>query len=72
MQRNSVITPRPVLEAWRQIHVSSGVDQGAVYGCVDWYLYHEEALASETPASRRMTQTTPSTGAGWSGVPTGA
>jgi hypothetical protein len=68
MQRNGVISLRTALEAWRQVHASSSVDQGAVYGCVDWYLYHEEALTGSSSSSQQMSPpkgAAPTGGAAW-------
>ncbi len=50
MHGNGVISLL-ALEAWRHARASPGAAQDAVYGCVDWYLYHEQALASGSPAA---------------------
>jgi len=46
MHGNSVITLRPARAAWPPIAGAPRADADAVYGCVDWYLYQDRALAS--------------------------
>jgi hypothetical protein len=52
MQRNSVISLRPALGMRRTPRDVTGADPGALYGCVDWYLYHEvtASACSSRPA----------------------
>ena len=52
MHGNGVISLRLAREAWWHARASPGVGQDAVYGCVDWYLYHEQALANGSPAAQ--------------------
>jgi hypothetical protein len=51
MHGNRVISLGLPREAWLQARPSPGVGQDAVYGCVDWYLYHDQTLASSSPAA---------------------
>lgn len=53
MQRNSVISLQPALGTWRTLRELTGADPGAVYGCVDWYLYQETTLAGCASRSSR-------------------
>ncbi len=53
MQRDSVIALQPTPGTWRGLRDLAGADPDAVYGCVDWYLYHEPTLAECTPRSSR-------------------
>jgi hypothetical protein len=51
MQRDSVISLRPAQGQWRRLRDLAGVDPDAVYGCVDWYPYHDSALATREPSA---------------------
>ncbi len=69
MQRDSVISLRPPLGIWRGLRDPAGTDPDAVYGCVDWYLYHETlaGCAPHSPRaepSRRIEPAPPGDGAG--------
>ena len=46
MQGNSVISLRPALGMWRVPRDLTGADPDALYGCVDWFLYHEVAAGA--------------------------
>ncbi len=50
MQANGVISLRPALGIWRTLRDFTGADADALYGCVDWFLYHEDATARDAPA----------------------
>ncbi len=41
MQWTGVISLRPALGMGRTLRDVTGADPDAVYGCVDWFLYHE-------------------------------
>lgn len=43
MDRNKATARRPGFGAWRRVGNFKGVDAGATYGCVDWYLYQDAA-----------------------------
>jgi hypothetical protein len=45
MHGNSVVTLRQTREAWPPVQAGPRADANAVYGCVDWYLYHDPTLA---------------------------
>jgi hypothetical protein len=51
MRRNSVVTLRAAREAWPPVQAPPRADANAVYGCVDWYLYHDPALAAGSAAA---------------------
>jgi hypothetical protein len=51
MRGNSVITLRPASKAWPPIQASPRAESKVVYGCVDWYLYHDPALAARCAAA---------------------
>jgi hypothetical protein len=53
MRRNSVITLRPARAAWPPIQVAPRAETDAVYGCVDWYLYHDPTLAARSAAAEK-------------------
>ncbi len=68
MQRDSVIALHPTLGMWRGLRDLTGADSDAVYGCVDWYFYHEQTLtecAVRTPHGEPVTvvEPTPQNGA---------
>lgn len=56
MQRNSVISLRPALGKWRTPRDVTGADPGALYGCVDWFIYQD---ASPGACSSRPTRGEP-------------
>lgn len=53
MDRYKVISLRSVqaLTTWRRVRDLKVLDGGAVYGCVDWYQYHED-VPLDASASR--------------------
>lgn len=53
MRRNSVITLRPAREAWPPVQAVARAAADAVYGCVDWYLYHDPTLAACSAAAEK-------------------
>lgn len=48
MQRNSVISLQPALGVRHMLRDLTGIDPDAAYGCVDWYLYQDVALATRS------------------------
>jgi hypothetical protein len=53
MRGNSVITLRPAHEAWPPVQAVARAAADAVYGCVDWYLYHDPSLAACSAAAEK-------------------
>jgi len=50
MHGNDAIFLRPARGAGQGPAASASVDPNALYGCVDWYLYHESAPAMRAAA----------------------
>jgi hypothetical protein len=55
MRGNSVVTLRRAREAWPPSQAAPRAETDAVYGCVDWYLYHDPALATGSAAAETGT-----------------
>ena len=51
MRGNSVMTLRAAREAWPPVQAVARAAADAVYGCVDWYLYHDPTLAASPAAA---------------------
>jgi hypothetical protein len=53
MRGNSVITLSSARAAWPPVQAIARAAADAVYGCVDWYLYHDPTLAACSGAAEQ-------------------